>query len=208
MQMVNNKALVAGAGAYLIAEKVIGRKCAGVGWRGHPQHQGRVATEELAKVSVTVSTMSKTKSFYNESGSEWNPATFDRVVEQYQLRIYRFIYAMVGEAETAQDLTQDAFLSAYKNLLKRAEAAQAAEEAGFEEELERFHPNNNNLSAWLYTIARNTALSEMRRRKIVRFFSFWQSTGQNQNGEEIDGMADFAAVEAGGGCGSPRGFKR
>jgi len=144
--------------------------------------------------------MSKAKSSEYSSDSEWNPATFDQVVTDYQPRIYRFIYAMVGEAETAHDLTQDTFLSAYKNLLKRAEAVQAAEEAGLEDELERYNPSNNNLSAWLYTIARNTALSEMRRHKVVRFFSFWQRPGpaSNEGEGEVDGLADLAALEPGG----------
>lgn len=142
--------------------------------------------------------MSRTKSADYESESEWNPATFDRVVVQYQPRIYRFIYAMVGEAETAHDLTQDTFLSAYKSLLKRASASQAAEEAGLYDELERYNPANNNMSAWLYTIARNTALSEMRRHKVVRFFSFWQRPATESGEEEIDGMADIAAIEPGG----------
>lgn len=157
----------------------------------------KVATSELGKVSVTVGQMSKAKSPEFESGWEWHPAAFDEVVTQYQPRIYRFIYGMVGEAEIAHDLTQDTFLSAYKNLLKRAEAAHAAEEAGLQDEVERYNPSNNNMSAWLYTIARNTALSEMRRRKVVRFFSFWQRPG-NAPGEEVDSMADIAATEAGG----------
>ncbi len=158
----------------------------------------KAATAELAKVPITVGAMSKIKSSEFDADSEWNPAYFDQVVTQYQPRIYRFIYAMVGEAETAHDLTQDTFLSAYKNLLKRSEAVQAAEDAGLQEEIERYNPSNNNMSAWLYTIARNTALSEMRRRKVVRFFSFWQKPTTGSGEEEIDGMADMAALEPGG----------
>jgi RNA polymerase sigma-70 factor (ECF subfamily) len=158
----------------------------------------KAATDESISGSTTVSAMSRTKSSEYESGSEWNPASFDRVVVQYQSRIYRFIYAMVGDAEMAHDLTQDTFLSAYKSLLKRAEAVQAAHEAGAEDELERYNPANNNISAWLYTIARNTALSEMRRHKVVRFFSFWQRPSVENNDDEFDGLADIAALEPGG----------
>jgi RNA polymerase sigma-70 factor (ECF subfamily) len=195
--MLNSKALVTGVGAQLSCERMSDADKTGSN-KSQARQSGRVATEELAEFSVTVSTMSRTKNWDYESESEWNPATFDRVVAQYQPRIYRFIYAMVGEAETAHDLTQDTFLSAYKSLLKRAEAAQKAEETGLLEELERYNPANNNISAWLYTIARNTALSEMRRHKVVRFFSFWQRTGSNEGEEEIDGMADVAALEPGG----------
>ena len=193
--MLNSKALVTGVGSSLLCERVGEAEKTGFN-KSLARPAGRRATEELAESSVTVSAMSKTKSSNYESESEWNPATFDRVVAQYQPRIYRFIYAMVGEAEMAHDLTQDTFLSAYKSLLKRAEAAQMAEEAGLLEELDRA---KNNMSAWLYTIARNAALSEMRRHKVIRFFSFWQRSSTSEGEEEIDGMADIAALESGGG---------
>lgn len=159
------------------------------------------ALQDAGAVSKTVrkaGVMSKTKSAESDwAESEWNPAHFDNVVEQYQTRIYRFIYAMVNEAELAHDLTQDTFLSAYKNLCKRAEQRQNFEEEGLLAEDEVTPTTSNNMSAWLYTIARNAALSEMRRRKVVRFFSFWQRS-ENGGEEEIDGSADTAIIEPGG----------
>lgn len=192
--MLNSKTLVGRAGTRLTRELRVAEGAT----RSQTKKPGRGATEELARFSVTVSTMPISQSSQNESGSEWNPAYFDGIVEKYQPRIYRFIYAMVGEAEIANDLTQDTFLSAYKSLLKRAEAVQLAEESGLEEELDRYNPANNNMSAWLYTIARNAALSEMRRKKVIRFFSFWQRPGNGETEEEIDGMAEIAALEPGG----------
>lgn len=155
--------------------------------------EANVAAQSLTR--VTVGAMSRTTSSESdflepeaELESQWNPANFDIVVNQYQLRIYRFIYSMVGEAEIAHDLTQDTFLSAYKNLCKRAEAqANGTDTTG----------TNNNMSAWLYTIARNTALSELRRRKIVRFFSFWQRPNE-AGSEEQDTVADMPVIEPGG----------
>lgn len=139
-----------------------------------------------------VKSMSKTSNGPDfESWSEWNPANFDRVVTQYQTRIYRFIYSMVGESELAQDLTQDTFMLAYRNLRRRLEAGTPdLDEAGLA--IQQY-----NMSAWLYTIARNSALSELRRRKIVRFLPFTHKAG-NAGEEEVDGMADVAQVEAGG----------
>lgn len=153
-----------------------------------------VSSKTTAK---TVGVMSKTKSSEsNWAESEWNPAIFETVVEQYQSRIYRFIYAMVNEAELAHDLTQDTFMSAYKNLCKRAEERQNLEEGLLDEESPGSN-GTNNMSAWLYTIARNAALSEMRRRKVVRFFSFWQRS-ETGSEDEVDSTADTAIVEAGG----------
>lgn len=74
---------------------------------------------------------------------------FTRLVLDHQRRIHRFIYGMVGAEQLAEDLTQDVFLSAYRALGRL--------------------PEDANESAWLYTIARNRALQELRRRKILRW---------------------------------------
>jgi RNA polymerase sigma-70 factor, ECF subfamily len=123
---------------------------------------------------------------FDAAWSEWNPANFDRVVDAYQTKLYRFIYSMVGEAELARDLTQDTLLLAYRNLNRRA--AEAEDDTP--------NPGQQNMSAWLYTIARNTALSELRRRKIVRFLPFvHKSSGSD---EEVDSTSEVVQMEAGG----------
>ncbi len=134
-----------------------------------------------------------------ESWSEWNPASFERVVTQYQTRIYRFIYSMVGETELAHDLTQDTFFSAYRNLCRRASQAGFTEEDPDPEAFALWQQNQtqNNMSAWLYTIARNAALSEMRRRKVVRFLPFMRKANSTLE-DEYDAMADTPQVEPGG----------
>lgn len=147
-------------------------------------------TNQKLESRTKVGTMLNSSSEFEQSAdvtTEWSPAQFDGVVSKYQPRIYRFIYSMIGEAETANDLTQDTFLSAYKNLCKRAENPQDYENQTY------------NMSAWLYTIARNAVLSELRRRKIVRFFSFWQRSNDKHNGEETDTMLDMPEIEPGGG---------
>src|SRR5579883_787054 len=74
---------------------------------------------------------------------------FTRLVLDHQRRIHRFIYGMVGAEQLAEDLTQDVFLLAYRALGRL--------------------PADANESAWLFTIARNRALQELRRRKILRW---------------------------------------
>jgi RNA polymerase sigma-70 factor (ECF subfamily) len=74
---------------------------------------------------------------------------FTRLVLDHQRRIYRFIFGMVGIEALAEDLTQDVFLSAYRALDRL--------------------PADANEQAWLFTIARNRALQELRRRKILRW---------------------------------------
>jgi RNA polymerase sigma factor (sigma-70 family) len=43
-------------------------------------------------------------------------ASFNQLVEQYQGRIYNLCYRMLGDAESAADVSQDTFLSAYRKL--------------------------------------------------------------------------------------------
>ena len=64
---------------------------------------------------------------------------------------------MMRDPEVAADMTQDAFIKAYKNY----------------ETLEK----PENARAWLYQIAHRVALDEIRRRKIIRFFPW---TGESR----------------------------
>ena len=71
--------------------------------------------------------------------------------------IYAYLLRMVRDPEMAADLTQDAFIKAYRNYatLEKPE----------------------NARAWLYQIAHRVALDDIRRRKIVRFLPW---TGESR----------------------------
>ena len=78
--------------------------------------------------------------------------------------IYAYLLRMVRDSEMAADMTQDAFVKAYRayNSLEKPE----------------------NARAWLYQIAHRVALDEMRRRKIVRFLPWTgESTGSAPSAE-------------------------
>jgi len=72
-------------------------------------------------------------------------AAFAAIVERYQDRLHNVIYRLVGSAEDARDLLQDALVKAYENL------------DGFR--------GGSSLYTWLFRIAVNTALSHRRKRK-------------------------------------------
>ncbi|MBK6770355.1 MAG: sigma-70 family RNA polymerase sigma factor [Ardenticatenales bacterium] len=59
--------------------------------------------------------------------------------------IYNYVYRIVWDAAVAEDVTQDAYLRAYRAL--------------------RRLPRDANFRAWLYRIATNAATDELRRRK-------------------------------------------
>lgn len=84
-------------------------------------------------------------------------AAFDAIVQQYQTRIARYILRLVHDPELALDLTQDTFVSAYRNIHNlRSDLA---------------------LSAWLYRIATNIAVQARWRNGRIH----WQSLSTIEN---------------------------
>ena len=74
-------------------------------------------------------------------------AAFGELVRRYQDRLYNTVYRLVGNAEDAQDVVQDAFLHAYQSL------------DGFK--------GDSLFFTWLYRIAVNTAISHKRRQRVL-----------------------------------------
>lgn len=75
---------------------------------------------------------------------EGDKKAFTALVERYRDRIVSYAYRMVGNAELAQDVAQEAFVRVYKS-------------AGTFRDDGRFSP-------WLYKIASNVSLSERSKR--------------------------------------------
>jgi RNA polymerase sigma-70 factor, ECF subfamily len=84
-------------------------------------------------------------------------AFVETLFAKHQGEIYAYLLRMMRDPEVAADMTQDAFIKAYKNY----------------ETLEK----PENARAWLYQIAHRVALDEIRRRKIVRFLPW---TGESR----------------------------
>jgi len=74
-------------------------------------------------------------------------ATFDRLFEEYSAPIYNYVLRMVGDPDRAADVTQDTFIKAYRKLDSLTD--------------------EHSTKSWLYRIATNTAIDEMRRRRWI-----------------------------------------
>jgi len=80
-----------------------------------------------------------------------NAEVYEELMKRYERKIYVFIFHMLKSAKleaVVDDLCQETFYKAYRSLQTFREV-----EASF--------------STWLYTIARNTVLSELRKQKHV-----------------------------------------
>ncbi len=80
-------------------------------------------------------------------GSDARKAAFDRIFTQYSAPIYNYALRMVGDPDRAADIAQDTFIKAYRKLDTLTDASSTR--------------------SWLYRIATNTAIDEMRRRRNV-----------------------------------------
>ncbi|WP_054709002.1 RNA polymerase sigma factor SigW [Bacillus sp. JCM 19041] len=70
---------------------------------------------------------------------------FAELVDLYKDKVYQVAYRMVGHAQEAQDVAQEAFLRAYTNLDK--------------------YDTTRKFSTWLFRIATNVAIDRLRKRK-------------------------------------------
>ena len=93
-------------------------------------------------------------------------AFIEELFAKHHGEIYAYLFRMMRDAEVAADMTQDAFVKAYKNY----------------DTLEK----PENARAWLYQIAHRVALDEIRRRKIVRFLPWTgESRGSAPSAEHL-----------------------
>lgn len=70
---------------------------------------------------------------------------FELVLERFKDKVFRLSYAMLRSETLAEDMTQDVFIKVWKALPGYSGAA--------------------SVSTWLYTITRNTCLTELKRRQ-------------------------------------------
>ena len=93
-------------------------------------------------------------------------AFVEELFARHQGEIYAYLVRMLRDPELAADLTQDAFIRAYRAHADLDDPSKAR--------------------AWLYQIAHRVALDEIRRRKIIRFVPWTgESRGSAPSAERI-----------------------
>ncbi len=78
-------------------------------------------------------------------------ASFNVLVERHAKSVYFFIFRLVGNKDDSEDITQETFIKAWQKLSK------------FDTDL--------NFKTWLFSIARNTAIDKLRKKKSINFSS-------------------------------------
>jgi len=95
---------------------------------------------------------------------EGNSASFDLLVERYRVRLFNYLFRLVGNRDDAEEIAQEAFVKAYIHAEKYKTIAK--------------------FSTWLYTIATNLVRNRMRSlSRKPKIFSLW-SKGRYDGEEE------------------------
>lgn len=74
------------------------------------------------------------------------------LIKRYLKPIYSFVYRNIGNSEKAQDITQEVFIKAWKNLAL-FRTSKASSGAGFK--------------SWLFTIAQNSCIDYLKQKKTA-----------------------------------------
>ena len=80
---------------------------------------------------------------------------FPALVDRYQAPLISFLHGMVGSHELAEDLAQDTFLKVYESIQHR-------------------RPGQQFTAGWLFRIARNTAIDQLRRKRLISWLPWGQ----------------------------------
>lgn len=111
-----------------------------------------------------------------ENYKQGDDASFQTLMRRSLKPVLNFVYQYVRNTEEAEDVTQDAFFKAWKNIKK------------FKGD------KNKKWKPWLFTIARNTALDYIKKRKNVPFSGMdlneKDSTSFSETLEDVEPLAD------------------
>jgi RNA polymerase sigma-70 factor (ECF subfamily) len=77
---------------------------------------------------------------------------FAVIIERYQGKLFAYLYRLIGSREEAEDLLQDVFIKAFKNM--------------------QSYDAERKFSSWIYRIAHNEAINYIKRRSLKRFISW------------------------------------
>lgn len=113
-------------------------------------HMGVTAPEDPVGADVTPLALPREYAQWSdhdlmEAVREGDERAFDELVRRYQSPMTGYLYRMLNDYEVALDLAQETFVRLYRNAHR--------------------YRADHNLSTYLYKIATNLAISELRRRK-------------------------------------------
>lgn len=86
-------------------------------------------------------------------------ASFSVLLQKYLRAVYNFVYQLTGDKPAADDITQETFIKAWKNIKK--------------------FDRDRNFKTWIFTIAKNTAFDYLKKKKTIPFSRFLNEEGSS-----------------------------
>lgn len=107
--------------------------------------------------------------------ADGDAAAFEELVGRHQDRVLGICQRMLGDREDARDAAQEVFLKVYRKAA-------------------RFRPRAR-VTTWLYRIAVNHCLNQLRRHKVARFFSLGDPKPDGAEAGETPGVVRLDPVD-------------
>jgi RNA polymerase sigma-70 factor (ECF subfamily) len=81
------------------------------------------------------------------------------LIQKYLKPIFNFIFTYIGNAQDCEDITQEVFVKVWSNIWK--------------------FDKKKNFKTWIFTIAKNSAIDFLRKKKTIPFSAFDKEDGSN-----------------------------
>lgn len=99
-----------------------------------------------------------------------HPEAFSLVLSRHIKPVYNFIYRLLLDSTSAEDLTQETFVKVWKKI-------------------DQYHPEDASFKTWLFKIARNTTIDFLRQKKYIAFSTFENEDGTNALTDSLEDNA-------------------
>jgi RNA polymerase sigma-70 factor (ECF subfamily) len=97
--------------------------------------------------------------------------SLETLIKKYLGQIYGFVYKRAGNTQEAEDITQETFVKVWRSL-------------------KRFDVEKS-FKAWIFSIAKNTCIDFMRKKKVLLYLEAVKEPGGNDKNLEHIGIAQF-----------------
>lgn len=102
-----------------------------------------------------------------------NNVCFDILVDRFKVRLFNYLFRMVGDRDEAEEIAQETFVKAYIHAEKYKTIAK--------------------FSTWLYTIATNLVRNRIRSKKRApQFLSLWSRGSDAEGNEKQIDLVDYS----------------
>lgn len=103
---------------------------------------------------------------------EGEDSAFELLVQRHLKLVYSFVFRFVGNEKDAEDIVQETFIKAWKNL-------------------KNYSRQSSRFKTWLMHIARNTAIDYLRKKQYVPFSKL---EGEDETGWFAENLPDEASL--------------